>query len=88
MKARCCAARGAPPPAAAEGLFDSERKQPIPHMPVVIGVVTSPTGAVIRDILHRLTERFGVGVLVWGTLVQGQGAAAQVARAIEGLMRC
>ena len=69
---------------AAEGLFDSERKQPIPHMPVVIGVVTSPTGAVIRDILHRLTDRFGVRVLVWGTLVQGQGAAAQVARAIEG----
>ena len=69
---------------AAEGLFDSERKQPIPHMPAVIGVVTSPTGAVIRDILHRLTDRFGVRVLVWGTLVQGQGAAAQVARAIEG----
>ena len=69
---------------AAEGLFDSERKQPIPHVPAVIGVVTSPTGAVIRDILHRLTDRFGVRVLVWGTLVQGQGAAAQVARAIEG----
>ena len=69
---------------AAEGLFDAERKQPIPPMPSVIGVVTSPTGAVIRDILHRLTDRFGVRVLVWGTLVQGQGAAAQVARAIEG----
>ena len=69
---------------AAEGLFDAERKQPIPHMPTVIGVVTSPTGAVIRDILHRLTDRFGVRVLLWGTLVQGQGAAAQVARAIEG----
>ena len=69
---------------AAEGLFDAERKQPIPPMPSVIGVVTSPTGAVIRDILHRLTDRFGVRVLVWGTLVQGQGAAVQVARAIEG----
>ena len=69
---------------AAEGLFDAERKQPIPHLPTVIGVVTSPTGAVIRDILHRLTDRFGVRVLLWGTLVQGQGAAAQVARAIEG----
>ena len=69
---------------AAEGLFDAERKQPIPPMPSVIGVVTSPTGAVIRDILHRLTDRFGVRVLVWGTLVQGQGATVQVARAIEG----
>ena len=52
-------------------------------MPTVIGVVTSPTGAVIRDILHRLTDRFGVHVLVWGTLVQGQGAAV-VAAAIRG----
>ena len=69
---------------AAEGLFDAERKKPIPHMPAVIGVVTSPTGAVIRDILHRLTDRFGVRVLVWGTLVQGQGAAGQVAQAIAG----
>jgi exodeoxyribonuclease VII large subunit len=69
---------------AAEGLFDAERKQPIPRMPAVIGVVTSPTGAVIRDILHRLTDRFGVRVLVWGTLVQGPDAAGQVARAIRG----
>lgn len=69
---------------AAEGLFDAERKQPIPSMPSVIGVVTSPTGAVIRDILHRLRDRFGVRVLVWGTLVQGQDAASQVARAIRG----
>ena len=69
---------------AAEGLFDAERKQPIPSMPSVIGVVTSPTGAVIRDILHRIRDRFGVRVLVWGTLVQGQDAASQVARAIRG----
>ncbi|MGB2027020.1 MAG: exodeoxyribonuclease VII large subunit [Candidatus Puniceispirillaceae bacterium] len=69
---------------AAEGLFDAERKKPIPRMPAVIGVVTSPTGAVIRDILHRLTDRFGVRVLVWGTLVQGPEAAGQVARAIRG----
>jgi len=69
---------------AAEGLFDSERKKPIPVMPSVIGVVTSPTGAVIRDILHRLSDRFGVRVLVWGTLVQGKEAAGQVARAIRG----
>ena len=69
---------------AAEGLFDPERKKPIPRMPAVIGVVTSPTGAVIRDILHRLTDRFGVRVLLWGTLVQGPDAAGQVARAIRG----
>ncbi|MEC7211890.1 MAG: exodeoxyribonuclease VII large subunit, partial [Pseudomonadota bacterium] len=69
---------------AAEGLFESDRKQPIPSMPAVIGVVTSPTGAVIRDILHRLRDRFGVHVLVWGTLVQGKEAAGQVARAIRG----
>ena len=69
---------------AAEGLFDAERKKPIPRMPTVIGVVTSPTGAVIRDILHRLTDRFGVRVLIWGTLVQGPEAAGQVARAIHG----
>ena len=53
-------------------------------MPSVIGVVTSPTGAVIRDILHRLHDRFGVYVLVWGTLVQGQNAAPQIAAAIRG----
>ena len=69
---------------AAEGLFDSDRKKPIPRMPSVIGVVTSPTGAVIRDILHRLTDRFGVRVLLWGTLVQGPQAAGQVAAAIRG----
>ena len=53
-------------------------------MPSVIGVVTSTTGAVIQDILHRLHDRFGVHVLVWGTLVQGRDAAAQVAAAIRG----
>ena len=69
---------------AAEGLFDAERKKPIPFLPEVIGVVTSPTGAVIRDILHRLADRFPRHVLIWPVLVQGDGAAAQVAKAIEG----
>jgi exodeoxyribonuclease VII large subunit len=69
---------------AAEGLFDPGRKQPIPFLPRLVGVVTSPTGAVIRDILHRLSDRFPVRVLVWPVLVQGPGAAEQVARAIEG----
>jgi exodeoxyribonuclease VII large subunit len=67
----------------AEGLFDRP-KQPIPRLPRVIGVVTSPTGAVIRDILHRLGDRFPVRVLVWPVLVQGDGAAAQVAAAVRG----
>ncbi len=69
---------------AAEGLFDAGRKKPIPLLPEVIGVVTSPTGAVIRDILHRLADRFPRRVLVWPVLVQGEGAAAQVAAAIRG----
>ena len=68
----------------AEGLFDSARKRPIPFLPEVIGVVTSPTGAVIRDILHRLAERFPRRVLLWPVAVQGEGAAAQVAAAIRG----
>ena len=68
----------------AEGLFDAARKQPLPSMPQVIGVVTSPTGAVIRDILHRLSERFPVTVLLWPVLVQGDGAADQITAAIEG----
>jgi exodeoxyribonuclease VII large subunit len=68
----------------AEGLFDAGRKRPIPFLPDVIGVVTSPTGAVIRDILHRLSDRFACRVVVWPVLVQGQGAAAQVAAAVEG----
>jgi len=69
---------------AAEGLFDEKRKRPLPFMPRVIGVITSPTGAVIRDILHRLSDRFPCHVLVWPVAVQGEGAAEQVAAAIEG----
>jgi exodeoxyribonuclease VII large subunit len=69
---------------AAEGLFAIERKKPIPFLPEVIGVVTSPTGAVIRDILHRLRERFPRHVLVWPTPVQGRGAEAKIAAAIDG----
>lgn len=68
----------------AEGLFARERKKPIPYLPRTIGVVTSPTGAVIRDILHRLRERFPCRVIVWPVLVQGPEAAGQVARAIKG----
>ena len=68
----------------AEGLFDGTRKRPLPYLPSVIGVVTSPTGAVIRDILHRLTDRFPVQVLVWPVLVQGESAKDQIARAIHG----
>ena len=69
---------------AAEGLFDERRKRRLPYLPRVIGVVTSPTGSVIRDILHRLADRFPSHVVVWPVLVQGQGAAAQVAGAIRG----
>lgn len=69
---------------AAEGLFDASRKRAIPFLPEVIGVVTSPSGAVIRDILHRLRERFPRHVIVWPTLVQGRGAEAQIAAAIDG----
>ena len=69
---------------AAEGLFDEARKQLIPFMPRVVGVVTSPTGAVIRDILHRLADRFPRHVIVWPVRVQGEGAAAEIAAAIEG----
>lgn len=69
---------------AAEGLFAQERKRALPYLPRVVGVVTSPTGAVIRDILHRLEDRFPVHVLLWPVLVQGEGAAAQIAAAIEG----
>lgn len=67
-----------------EGLFDAERKRRLPFLPRVIGVVTSPTGAVIRDILHRLADRFPRHVLVWPVAVQGESAAAQVAAAIRG----
>ncbi|MEH6951300.1 exodeoxyribonuclease VII large subunit [Nitrobacter sp. NHB1] len=69
---------------AAEGLFDEARKQLLPWLPEVIGVVTSPTGAVIRDILHRLEDRFPRRVLVWPVRVQGEGSAEQIAAAIDG----
>jgi exodeoxyribonuclease VII large subunit len=69
---------------AAEGLFDPARKQLLPFLPDVIGVVTSPTGAVIRDILHRLADRFPRRVLVWPVRVQGDGSAEQIAIAIRG----
>ena len=68
----------------AEGLFAPGRKRALPFIPMVIGVVTSPTGAVIRDILHRLADRFPSRVLVWPVLVQGKGAAEQVAAALGG----
>jgi exodeoxyribonuclease VII large subunit len=68
----------------AEGLFDPERKRPIPYLPDVIGVVTSPSGAVIRDILHRLRDRFPRTVLVWPVAVQGAACAPEVARAVAG----
>lgn len=69
---------------AAEGLFDPARKQQIPWLPRVIGVVTSPSGAVIRDILHRLRDRFPRHVLIWPVAVQGQSCAPEVTRAING----
>ena len=72
---------------AAEGLFDLQRKKPTPFLPDVIGVVTSPSGAVIRDILHRFADRVPRRVLLWPVLVQGPDAAAQVAAAIEGFNR-
>lgn len=72
---------------AAEGLFDEGRKQALPYLPEVIGVVTSPSGAVIRDILHRLRERFPRKVLIWPVAVQGAKCAPEVARAIEGFNR-
>jgi exodeoxyribonuclease VII large subunit len=71
----------------AEGLFAAERKKKLPFLPEVIGLVTSPSGAVIRDILHRLADRFPRRVLLWPVSVQGEGAAAQVAAAIEGFNR-
>jgi len=69
---------------AAEGLFDASLKRPLPYLPEVIGVVTSPSGAVIRDILHRLRDRFPRKVLIWPVAVQGAKCAPEVARAIEG----
>ena len=70
---------------AAEGLFDEQRKRPIPYLPSVIGVVTSEQGAVIHDILHRLRERFPREVVLWPALVQGEGAAEQIAAGIAFL---
>ncbi len=67
-----------------EGLFEASRKRPLPSMPTVVGVITSPTGAVIRDILHRIRDRWPCHVLVWPVVVQGDQAAAQVAGAIRG----
>jgi len=72
---------------AAEGLFDEHAKKPLPFMPMTIGVVTSPTGAVIRDIIHRIEDRFPVNVILWPCLVQGDKAAAQISYAIKGFNR-
>lgn len=72
---------------AAEGLFAEERKKPLPYLPEIIGVITSPQGAVIRDILHRLRDRFPRKVLIWPVAVQGAACAPEVARAIEGFNR-
>ncbi|UYN95810.1 MAG: exodeoxyribonuclease VII large subunit [Enhydrobacter sp.] len=72
---------------AAEGLFDADRKRELPFLPEVVGVVTSPTGAVVRDILHRLADRFPRRVLVWPVAVQGEKAAGEVAAAIAGFNR-
>jgi exodeoxyribonuclease VII large subunit len=69
---------------AAEGLFDEARKRPVPFLPTCIGVITSPTGAVIRDILHRIAERFPRHVVVWPVRVQGETSAAEIAAAIDG----
>src|SRR3990167_6469557 len=68
----------------AEGLFDQARKRPTPAMPAVVGVITSPTGAVIRDILHRIRDRWPCRVIVWPVVVQGDAAAPQVAAAVRG----
>ncbi len=70
-----------------EGLFAPQRKQPLPFLPRTIGVITSPTGAVIRDILHRLQDRFPTHVLVWPVAVQGKGADVSISAAIEGFNR-
>src|SRR5262245_53852547 len=70
---------------AAEGLFDEARKKALPFLPRIIGVITSPTGAVIRDILHRLGDRFPSHVLVWPVRVQGETAASEIANAVSGL---
>src|SRR5438874_9950531 len=71
----------------AEGLFAAERKKNLPFLPEILGIVTSPSGAVILDILHRLADRFPRRVLIWPVAVQGEGAAAQIAAAIAGFNR-
>ncbi len=68
----------------AEGLFDPARRRPLPYLPRTIGIVTSPTGSVIRDMLHRLSDRFPSHVIVWPTIVQGDGSASKIAAAING----
>ncbi|MBR3501737.1 MAG: exodeoxyribonuclease VII large subunit [Alphaproteobacteria bacterium] len=68
----------------AEGLFAAEHKKKIPYLPQTIGVITSPTGAVIRDIIHRIRDRFPTRIIVWPTPVQGEGAAEKIAAAIKG----
>ena len=72
---------------AAEGLFDAERKRPLPFLPRTIGIVTSPTGAVIRDILHRLADRCPTRVIVWPVPVQGEGGGGQGRRGDRGVRR-
>ncbi|WP_375684204.1 MULTISPECIES: exodeoxyribonuclease VII large subunit [unclassified Bartonella] len=67
-----------------EGLFDEEKKKPLPYMPRILGVVTSPTGAVIRDIIHRISDRFPLHILVWPVRVQGGTSGREVAVAVEG----
>ena len=69
---------------AAEGLFDPAHKKPVPFLPDVIGVVTSASGAVIRDIIHRVRDRFPSRIIVWPTPVQGEGAAEKIAAAVKG----
>ncbi|RVQ67651.1 exodeoxyribonuclease VII large subunit [Croceicoccus ponticola] len=71
----------------AEGLFAASAKRRLPFLPRTIGVVTSPTGAVIRDILHRLNDRFPSHVIVWPVMVQGQGSAEQIASAVDGFSK-
>ena len=66
-----------------EGLFNQEFKKPIPYLPKIIGVITSPSGAVIRDILHRLSDRFPSHVYLWPVAVQGEGSAKQISNAID-----
>jgi exodeoxyribonuclease VII large subunit len=72
---------------AAEGLFDEARKRPLPFLPRVVGIITSPTGSVIRDMLHGFAERFPACVLIWPVRVQGETSAAEVTAAVEGFNR-